>query len=200
MKKGLAISLLLIFVLFQSCEESPIQLLKPQKTSDFFPLKTGNTWTFNYINEIREVVFSGHWVTDGERAWTIIGNSDMKDYKIYTVLEIFKGVKYYIRDTTTVYYMKIDSGKTYFSIYVYPDSTIRINHLEVGMNQFKRYYNTDEDQITLKEVSSDGISSSLWQLTLVRGRGISNFQFKYLVPRLSSTEETLKLTGYSLAQ
>jgi hypothetical protein len=76
--------------LFAQCkEESPVETPKEkQLCGDFFPLKLGNWWKYDYSYSVVYGIDS-EW-NDGTKTWEIV-DAVVRDSSFYTVREIFSG-------------------------------------------------------------------------------------------------------------
>lgn len=65
--------------------------------SVYFPMDTGQTWTYQYRQEKADEAFGHRDLTEGVLTWTVTGNTVLKDDVLWTIEERFEGMKTHIR-------------------------------------------------------------------------------------------------------
>lgn len=139
---------------------------------DYFPLKIGNSWTFDYGYSPSKSY--GSIYTSGTLSWTIISFKDIGDIEEYTIRETFKGKTYSpaSRLKDTVY---IGPDTAYFNITESPLHRITINSklTQLGQISIKRFY----AESTPDTISVSTINYTSHNLTLIKAEGVKIWTF-----------------------
>lgn len=175
MKKNCVVLLLGFSFFIAGCKDSPVTA-EPM-FYDFFPLKVGNHWTYDFSYQYVSPVRWEQQIKNGELTWLITDSvAYQPDSVVYNVREFFTGTfQYYVisGDTTKTVIYKIDSAITFKTFTQFKDGTLSL-HLFAQtdlMPTIKRYYE-NKDTVALEAFIAP---KPRYSITIQKNVGLKNY-------------------------
>lgn len=185
MKKHLIVLISGVIFLISSCTKattpSPISPPPPPLEAalyDFFPLKIGNKWTYDFYYK-RWKVQSEQRIINGEMTWLL---TDSKAYgtdsTVYNVLETLSGIEEItnlLEPNPTSYTRNIDTIKIYRAFTQLKDQKLRLeiygyDNLALDM---KRFYPDTNDSLSF---ANQITPPPIYNVTLQRSVGVKSYK------------------------